>query len=75
MSKTEGEREYREGEREEEGGRVGEGSGWGIDVRRTKRDDSRMIEWRGGKEGEERGYKEGDRERGGKKEASLGEGK
>lgn len=22
----------------------GEGSGWGIDVRRTKRDDSRMIE-------------------------------
>ena len=44
MSKTEGEREYREGEREEEGGRVGEGSGWGIDVRRTRRDDSRMIE-------------------------------
>lgn len=44
MSKTEGEREYKEGEREEEGGRVGDGSGWGIDVRRTKRDDSRMIE-------------------------------
>ena len=69
------ERENKEEEREEEGGRVGEGSGWGIDVRRTKRDDSRMIEWRGGKEGKERGYKEGDRERGGKKEASLGEGK
>ena len=34
----------REREREEEGGRVGDGSGWGIDVRRTKRDDSRMIE-------------------------------
>lgn len=54
---------------------MGEGSGWGIDVRRTKRDDSRMIEWRGGKEGKERGYKEGKRERDGKKEASLGEGK
>ena len=44
MSKTEGEREYREGEREEGGGRVGEGSGWGSDVRRTKREDNRMIE-------------------------------
>ena len=44
MSKTEGEREYREGERGEEGGRVGEGSGWGSDVRRTRREDSRIIE-------------------------------
>ena len=70
------EREYKGGEREkkkvEEWVKVVDG---GIDVRRTKRDDSRMIEWRGGKEGKERGYKEGKRERDGKKEASLGEGK
>ena len=70
------EREYKEGEREKK-----KVEGWvkvvdgGIDVRRTKRDDSRMIEWRGGKVGKKRGYKEGDRKRGGKKRASLGEGK